>query len=150
MVFARYQDDWSKKSAWLARLTETAWTSTPLDTGGPIYNIAISGDASTIVFARQSEDQSQLWMMRATDTGWSKPENLTQGHSIAGGYVSILNDDSLLFYIAEGANGQGIYRSHPRGEAWSTPEAVLVHEEGTTFDAYMRALSWIHVRYALQ
>ena len=126
MVFARYEE-WDVKRPYIAMLEGDGWRVEPLEALGDVYNLTLSPDGGTIVYATRD---GELRRVRRTGGGWSPPEGL----AVRGSYPSVTEDGDLLFYDADGPAGQGVYRARAGGGAWGPPEPVFVHEDGTTFD----------------
>ena len=101
-----------------------------------MYNLAISPDASTVLYATRSEDARTLFRTRRAQGGWSRPENLTRRYGLAGTYPCLTENGDLFFFDADGASGAGIYAAPRDGEGFGSALPVYVPTSAAPFDGY--------------
>ncbi len=136
MVFARYGDEWTRKDPYIAHLKQDGWKVEAIRGIGKVYNLAISPNGNTIIYAKRIGDSKSIFRIRSTSTGWSNPENLTVKFGVAGTYPALTENGDLLFFDAEGTSGSGIYIARETGEGFGEPLPVFVTEGDTTFDPF--------------
>lgn len=134
MVFARYGDDWAKKKAFIAHLGDEGWQAKPIPVAGTIYNVAISPDGASIVYAAGPD--GPLYRMHHDNGDWSEPENLTKRYGFAGAYPCLTEAGDLLFYSYDGDAGDGIYLAPRAGAGFGPSVPFYTPESGTTFDGF--------------
>lgn len=126
MVFARYGDDWRRKTPYIATRGDGGWTVSQLPFG-EVYNLAISPDGQTIVLSEVGEGR-RLLRSSKVDGSWSAPEPIP---GIRGAYPALTDDGRLFYYDSEGPDGGGIHVLTEDG-----PEPWLVSRAATIFDAF--------------
>ncbi len=137
MVFARYDDDWTKKQGFIAYLTADGWQEELLEDIGEIYNLAIAPDGQSIFYSiRPEEGPPQLLRLHRRDGAWTWVENLTNRYRISGTYPCLCEDGNLLFYDAEGPDGAGIYSAESAGIGFEPAEPVYIPDEAAPFDVF--------------
>ncbi|MEM1096713.1 MAG: hypothetical protein AAGJ10_19105 [Bacteroidota bacterium] len=135
MVFARYGDDWAQKTPYIAAWDGETWRVAEIPVG-PVYNLAIAPDASSIVYATPSTDGEQaLFRMPRKGEGWGTPENLTARHGIVGTYPCMTQAGDLLLYNSAGPSGAGLYRTRETADGFAPLTPLLIPPQGTAFDA---------------
>lgn len=135
MVFARYGDDWETKDPHIAYLEDGAWRVERLADIGPVYNLAISPDGQTVIYAIASVGARTLHRIRRTARGWSPPQDLTAAFGLVGAYPCLTDDGDLFLFSAEGAAGAGIYAAARDGDGFAPPRPVFVRDDAP-FDGY--------------
>jgi len=135
MVFARYGDDWAQKTPYIADWNGETWHVAEIPIG-PVYNLAITPDASSIVYAARSADEQVLFRMARDGDGWASPENLTARYGIAGTYPCLTMNGDLLVYNSAGASGEGLYRTHETADGFGPLTPLFIPPQGTAFDAF--------------
>lgn len=138
MVFARYGDDWSEKTPFVARLTDDGWSVAPIPGIGLVYNLAVSPDGETVVYAVGSN--GPLLQVRYEQGGWSEPESLTAQYGVSGSYPALTDAGDLLVYKSDGSAGNGIYVARRREEGFDPIAPLYVPDEGTTFDGVVSSV----------
>jgi hypothetical protein len=136
MVFARYDDDWTRKDPFIAYLEDDGWRVEPLADIGPVYNLAISPDGGTVLFSTRSDDARTLFRTRRVAGGWSRAENLSERYGLVGTYPCLTEDGDLYYFDASGTAGAGIYFAPRKGDGFGSAVPIYVPSSGTTFDAY--------------
>ncbi len=140
MVFARNGDDWTRKEPFIGYLEPKGWRVEPLAQLGPVYNLTISPDASTLFFATRSDDDARaLFRVRREGDGWSSPENLSERYGLVGTYPCVTEQGDLFFFDADGAAGSGIYVAARDGDGFTMAEPVFVPSSDAPFDGYTSA-----------
>ena len=137
MVFARYDDDWTSKDPFVAYLEEDGWRVEPLAEIGPVYNLAISPNGSTVIYSTRSGEVRTLFRIRRVEDGWSRPEDLSAQHGLTGTYPCLTDGGDIVFFDSDGPSGAGIYTAPRDGDGFGAPVAVYVPTAGAPFDGYM-------------
>ena len=134
LVFARYDGDWDSKRAWMAERSEAGWITRELTELGSVYNLTISPDGQSIVYATQPGRRG--WRVTRAGDGWSVPEDLTGSYGVRGTYLHLTAHGDLWFFDADGGSGAGIYRANSAGIGFEPAAPVYTPSGGTTFDAF--------------
>ncbi len=134
LVFARYGDDWTVKDPFIATLDDDGWTVTALPFG-PVYNLAIAPDGSSILYATRDDEERRLYRVRRQAQGWSPAQDLTTDFGISGTYPCLTEDGDLLYFDASGLEGSGVYIAPARSGGFAAPRPYFIPERGVAFDA---------------
>ena len=137
LVFARYDDDWYTKEPFMAELGDDGWTVRPLPELGVVYNVSISPDGGTLIYATRTDDARTTYRVTRVGDGWSESEDLTAAFGIAGTYNAMTDNGDLYFFNPDGADGLGIYHATVKGSGFATPRPVFIPDSGEPFDAFV-------------
>ncbi|MEL6300087.1 MAG: hypothetical protein AAFR75_00125 [Pseudomonadota bacterium] len=135
LVFARYADDWSRKTPFIASQQGERWFVEELKALGTVYNLSISNDGKSIVSA--DADDGELVRFDSVAGQWLKIESISEKTGVTGSYPQLRENGDLVFYDPDGTEGGGIYLLPNRGEEFDVPEVLFVPGIGTAFDGYL-------------
>jgi hypothetical protein len=144
MVFARYEE-WDRKTPYIARRSEDGWEVSQIEELGEVYNLSVSENGQHLVIA--TLDDGPLLLYTAQDGTWMEAQNLTTAYEISGGYGHLNRAGNLIFYDADGADGEGLYQATVMGADEVSISPVFVPEKGVAFDAIQDASGKILFTY---